>query len=132
MSSKLPRASHTGRVSIGKWGLHAFNLDNGVRLFDGESFETVLSVRRGESPGVQFGKISEHPLMKDHAFAGSAGVFERPISFKTTEGVVTVGYDSEELISLSIPFEGPRTWDSSQPERTSLRPSCGIFGRFTG
>lgn len=100
MSSKLPRASHTGRVSIGKWELHAFNLDNGVRLFDRESFETVLGVRRGESPGVQFGKISEHPLMKDHAFAGSAGVFERPIRFKTIEGVVTVGYDSEELIGL--------------------------------
>jgi hypothetical protein len=100
MSSKQPRASHTGRVSIGKWELHAFNLDNGVRLFDRESFETVLGIRRGESPGVQFGRISEHPLMKDHAFARSAGVFERPIRFKTIEGVVTVGYDSEELIGL--------------------------------
>jgi hypothetical protein len=100
MSNKLPKASHSGRVSIGKWELHAFNLYTGVRLFDRASFEAVLGIRKSESPGPQFGKISAHPLMKDHACAGSAGVFERPIRFKTIEGIAAIGYDSEELIGL--------------------------------
>lgn len=100
MTLKLPRATHEGRVKIGKWELHAFNLDNAVRLFDRASFEAVLGVRRGESATKLLEKIADHPLMRTNALSASANVFARPIRFKSLTQGMLQGFDSEELITV--------------------------------
>jgi hypothetical protein len=87
-------------VTIGKWELHAFNLDNGVRLFDRSSFEAVLGVRPGESAPKHLEKVATHPLMRSSPLAISAYIFSRPVPFIALSGKSSHGFDSEELISV--------------------------------
>jgi P63C domain len=100
MTTKLPRATHEGRVTIGKWALHAFNLDNGIRLFDQPSFEAVLGFRAGEAAPKSLEKIATHPLMRSNPLATSANIFTRPIVFIAIGGKRSQGFDSEELITI--------------------------------
>lgn len=100
MYSKLPKATHEGRVRLGKWELHAFNLDNGLRLFDQASFEAILNIHNGESANKELGKIISHPLLRENPLSVSASIFEHPIIFKSLSGERLQGFDSEGLIGV--------------------------------
>lgn len=100
MMTNFLKATHEGRVRLGKWELHAFNLNNGLRVFDRVSFEAVLGIRVGELSAKRLARIASHPLMRGNPLAQSATLFARPVNFMTIQGISAHGFQAEELIDL--------------------------------
>ncbi len=97
---KLPIATHEGFPRLGKWSVHAFNLNDGRRVFERSCFEEVLSIPSSVSGTTILKKIAKHPLLRENPLSEASTAFERSIRFKTEQGEMRIGFEAEVLIDI--------------------------------
>ena len=97
---ELAFATHQGRVTIGKWNLLAFNLQDGRRLLAKETFKEVLALPSTGGNKDTLRKISQHQLMRNSALTAAMGIFENPVCFRSGAGKLIEGFEAEGLVTL--------------------------------
>lgn len=98
-----PKATHEGRLQIGKWEVNAHVLatEPPLRIISKRDASTILSVRSITRFNDSLAKLRKHPALKGHAFAKSALDPATPIQFQRLDGKVEDGLNAEDIVELS-------------------------------
>jgi len=100
MSEHLPQETHPGTLRIGKWdNIVCANLDNGMRVISQRSFMEMLGMKGRGDTGHRILRLIAHPSLKGLSYLKLALDIENPAKYRTKNGFIAHGYDSEILIA---------------------------------
>ncbi len=98
----VPKATHEGRLQIGKWAVsaHVLGTEPPLRVISKRDASTILSAQSVGKLSDSVTKLRKHPALKGHEFVKSSLDLAVPIQFHRLDGRLEEGFNAEDLVEL--------------------------------